>query len=226
VPRESGPNPKSVKIVQMDQSRLWKKGFCTDVFKSGVKGRGKWQMVRVKVATAPCQASDFRPISITPVLSRVLERYVVCSHVYPALLRPCASLDFSDQFAFRPSGSTMAAIVAMLHTVRTMLAENDFVQVFSFDFSKAFDTIRHSTLMAKFAQLQMPDCIHNWICDFLDGHAHCTKYASLVSAASKRLGYYGSTNWKSQTCSVQRMTTFQSHQVEQSSRLTAVSAWR
>ena len=62
--------------------------------------------------------------------------------------------------------------MAMLHTVRTMLAENDFVHVFSFDFSKAFNTVRHSTLMAKFAQLQMPDCIHNWICDFLDGHAH------------------------------------------------------
>ena len=36
--------------------------------------------------------------------------------------------------------------------------------------------------MAKFAQLQMPDCIHDWICDFLDGHAHCTKYGGLVSA--------------------------------------------
>ena len=50
----------------------------------------------------------------------------------------------------------------------------------TFDFSKAFDTVRHSTLIAKFAQLQMPDCIHNWICDFLDGYAHCTKYAGLI----------------------------------------------
>jgi len=32
--------------------------------------------------------------------------------------------------------------VAMLHTVRSMLADNDYVLVFSFDYSKAFDTVR------------------------------------------------------------------------------------
>ena len=52
---------------------------------------------------SPTQASDFRPISITPVLSRTLERLVVRAYIYPALLQPCPSLDFSDQFAFRPS---------------------------------------------------------------------------------------------------------------------------
>ena len=128
------------------------------------------------------QASDFRPISITPVLSRTLERLVVRAYIYPALLQPCPSLDFSDQFAFRPSGSTTAAIVALLHTVCTMLAENDFVHVFSFDFSKAFDTVRHASLMIKLAQLEIPDCMYNCVLDFFDSHAHCTKYAGLVSA--------------------------------------------
>jgi len=69
-----------------------------------------------KIAT-PAQPSDFRPISITPVLSRSLERFVVRKFIYPALLLPHLSLDFSDQFAFRPSGSTTAALVVMLHTV-------------------------------------------------------------------------------------------------------------
>jgi len=134
-----------------------------------------------KIAT-PTQASDFRPISVTPVLSRTLERFVVRAYIYPALLQPCPTLDFSDQFAFRPSGSTTAAIVALLHTVRTMLDENDFVHVFSFDFSKAFDTVRQASLMTKFAQLQVPDCVYNWVNDFFDNHAHCTKYAGLVSS--------------------------------------------
>jgi len=72
----------------------------------------------------PTQESDFRPISVMPVLSRTLERFVVRTYIYPALLQPCQTLDFSDQFAFRPSGSTTAAILALLHTVRTMLDEN------------------------------------------------------------------------------------------------------
>ena len=70
----------------------------------------------------------------------------------------------------------------MLHTVRSMLADNDFVHVFSFDFSKAFDTVRHVSLTSKLAQLALPDNIYNWVVDFLENHAHCTRYAGLVSA--------------------------------------------
>lgn len=132
----------------------------------------------------PAQPSEFRPISITPVLSRSLERFVVRNHIYPALLQPHPALDFSDQFAFRPSGSTTAAIVAMLHTVRLMLTDNDYVHVFAFDFSKAFDTVRHASLMNKLAQLAIPDSVYNWIIDFFQDHAHCTKYAGIVSATA------------------------------------------
>ena len=58
----------------------------------------------------------------------------------------------------------------------------DFVHVFSFDFSKAFDTVRHASLVTKFAQLEIPDCVYNWVNDFFVNHAHCTKYAVLLSA--------------------------------------------
>jgi len=113
---------------------------------------------KVAVPTVP---SDFRPISITPVLSRSLERIVVHEFIYQALLKPCRTLNFSDQFAFRPSGSTTATIMAMLHTVRSLLADNDFVHVFAFDFSKAFDTVRHASLADKLAQLDLPDSVYN-----------------------------------------------------------------
>jgi len=36
--------------------------------------------------------------------------------------------------------------------------------------------------MTKFAQLEIPDCVYNWVNDFLDNLAHCTKYTALVSA--------------------------------------------
>jgi len=121
----------------------------------------------LKVAT-PTQPSDFRPISITPVLSRSLERFVVRKYIYPALFQPNPTLDFRDQFAFRPSGSTTAAIVAIMHTVRSMLNNNDYVHVFAFDFSKAFDTVSHTSLTNKLAQLAIPDSVYNWILDFFE----------------------------------------------------------
>jgi len=51
--------------------------------------------------TKPTQCNDFRPITVTSVLSRLTntERYIIRSFIYPALLHPPPSLCFSDQFA-------------------------------------------------------------------------------------------------------------------------------
>ena len=73
-----------------------------------------------KVA-APKQHADFRPISITPVLTRVMERTIVTKFLYPAFLSPPPTLSFGDQFAFRPTGSTTAALIQLFHTITTML---------------------------------------------------------------------------------------------------------
>ena len=113
----------------------------------------------------------------TAVQSRLLERHVVRSFIYPALKQQPDGLYFGDQFAFRPTGSTAAALIVLIHTVLTMLSSNAYVRVFALDFSKAFDTVRHATLIDKMSKLQMPDQVFNWVKDFFDGHTHCTRYA-------------------------------------------------
>lgn len=134
-----------------------------------------------KVAN-PTQPSDFRPISVTSILSRLTEQHVVRNYLYPTIQTPPVDkLSFDDQYAFRPYGSTTAAVIALLHTVRSMLQSNEYVRLFSFDLTKAFDTVRHSTLMAKMASLDIPDNIYNWICDFFCDRHHCTKYAGRSS---------------------------------------------
>ena len=69
-------------------------------------------------------ASDFRPISITPVLTRIMERIVVSEFLYPAFLEPPTCLDFHDQYAFRPTGSTTAALISLLQAVTDLLSHN------------------------------------------------------------------------------------------------------
>jgi len=88
---------------------------------------------------------------------------------YPALQNPTTSLVFHDQFAFRPWGSTTAAIITLLHKVTHLLMTNPYVIVIAIDFSKAFNTIRHHTLLDKIAQLDLPDHIHNWLVNFFNG---------------------------------------------------------
>lgn len=90
-------------------------------------------------------------------------------------------MQFSDQFAFRPTGSTTAAIIHLLDSVINLLTNEPYVIVISLDFSKAFDTVRHSTLLQKLAQLDIPDHIYNWLADFFYNHSHCTIYHDELS---------------------------------------------
>jgi len=129
----------------------------------------------------PKQQSDFRPISITPVLTRIMEKTVVRHFLYPTFLAPPPTLTFSDQFAFRPTGSPVAAIIFLLNTITNMLLSNPYVIIISLDFSKAFDTVRHSTLLEKMDKLDMPVTAYNWLVDFFSGHSHCTVYRGQMS---------------------------------------------
>jgi len=115
------------------------------------------------------------------VLTRVMEKTAVKRFFYPAFLTPPPSLTFSDQFAFRPTGSPAAAIITLLHTITNMFVSNPYVAVICLDFSKAFDTVRHSTFMEKMAKLQIQDTAYNWMADFFSGHSHCTQYRDETS---------------------------------------------
>jgi len=46
-----------------------------------------------------------------------------------------------------------------------MLLSNASVTVISIDFRKAFDTVRHSTLLEKKDQLDLPVHVYNWLVD-------------------------------------------------------------
>jgi hypothetical protein len=109
------------------------------------------------------QPSDFRPISITPALTRIMERTIVRQFLYPAFLSASFSGSLLHQFGFRPTGSTTGALIAILHTVTNLIAINPYVCIIALDFSKASDTVRHSTLLEKMAKLEIPDHVYNWL---------------------------------------------------------------
>jgi hypothetical protein len=111
----------------------------------------------------PQSLNDLRPISVTPILSRVFERLFVKHHFYPSL--PANIL--TDQFAFRPTGSTTAALIFDFHHITTLLSNNSYVRCLLVDFSKAFDTVPHSTLLDKLQNQGCPQYIINWLACYL-----------------------------------------------------------
>jgi len=104
--------------------------FNLSIASSTVPHQWKKACIRpIPKVTAPTQHADFRPISITPVLTRVMEKTFIRRFIYPALQSPPPTLSFSDQFAFRPTGSPTAAIVSLLNTITNLLLSNPYVIV-------------------------------------------------------------------------------------------------
>jgi len=101
-----------------------------------------------------------------------MEKVVVRELIYLALLSPPPDLTFADQFAFQTSGSTTAALVYLLRTISQLLTVNPYVIVIALDFSKAFDTVRHSSLLKKFAKLKADNDIISCTYSLVIG-GHC-----------------------------------------------------
>jgi hypothetical protein len=89
----------------------------------------------IPMSNLPLQPADYRLISITPVLSRILERLVVKDFIYPSLRDPTTGISFNDQYAFQPTGSATAALIQLLHT-SAILPTHSFFIVFALDFPR------------------------------------------------------------------------------------------
>ena len=68
-----------------------------------------------------------------------------------------------------------------MHHVTTLLSTNQYVRVIALDFSKAFDTVRHSCIASKLAQLPLPDNIYNWFVAYFTEHNHATSFGDAIS---------------------------------------------
>ena len=105
-----------------------------------------------------------RPISVTPILSKIAEEYVVDTYVKPAFL---SKID-PQQFGTVPKSRTTHALISMFHSWANSTDGNgSTTRVVLFDFRKAFDLIDHHVLARKLSSYDIPRSILCWIIDFL-----------------------------------------------------------
>ena len=97
-----------------------------------------------------------RPISLTPVLSKLAEDFLVDRYVKPAVL---AKVD-PRQFGTVPGSSTTEALISMTHAWYSATDGNGAsVRVILFDFKKAFDLIDYRILVRKLGTFNIPDAV-------------------------------------------------------------------
>ena len=105
-----------------------------------------------------------RPISLTPILLKISEDYMVDTYVKPAVLK---RID-PHQFGTVPKSSTTHALISMLHSwLESTDGNGATTRAVLFDFRKAFDLIDHHVLVQKLSTYDFPESIMGWILDFL-----------------------------------------------------------
>ena len=139
----------------------WKHSIVHPIYKSG----------------DPSNPSNFRPISIVPVLGKIVERVVQRQLYYYLssnhLLSP-------TQHGFRPRHSTETALVSVADRILTASDQGEISLLCLIDLSKCFDIIDHSILLCKLSQYGVDT---SWFASYLSGH---TQKVSFTDKACKK----------------------------------------
>jgi hypothetical protein len=89
---------------------------------------------------------NYRPISVLPSLSKVLERIM---HTQITAYFNRLNLFYDNQYGFRSSHSTELAALELINNIITSMDKNEIPLAIFLDLSKAFDTIDHEILLYK-----------------------------------------------------------------------------
>ena len=126
----------------------WKQAKVLPLFKSG----------------NDTELDNYRPISILPVLSKVLERVV---HTQFIGYLESSRLLYKYQFGFRRQHSTNLAVTFFTDSVRRAMDNGQFTGSVFIDLRKAFGMVDHSCLLEKLKTMGVHSQEHVWFTDYL-----------------------------------------------------------
>ena len=135
----------------------WKVARCVPVFKGGDAK----------------ELDNYRPISVLPIFSKILER-VVHHQLYEYL--ESNKLLSPYQFGFRKNHSTSSAVVHLTDTVRKSMDMGKLTGALFIDLRKAFDTVDHECLTSKLPNYGIDNTELKWFQDYLSNRSQIVSF--------------------------------------------------
>ena len=115
----------------------------------------------------PYNARNYRPISLLPIISKLLEKVVHRQLVKHLQLSSYAPGLPAEQFAYRSNHSCEDALALVINNWQLMLDEGSVGGVVFADMSKAFDRVQHSTLIQDLHEPGVSGILLKWFCSYL-----------------------------------------------------------
>ena len=149
---------------------LFNKSIKTGIFPDQMKVA---RVIPVFKSGDPSQMTNYRPISILPVFSKLLER-IVYNRVYNYITEQ--KLLFPKQFEFQSNHSTEHAIVEFVDNILKSFDKGDMTLGVFIDLSKAFDTVDHKILLQKLDFLGIRGTYLRWFKNYLSNRKQFIPY--------------------------------------------------
>ena len=134
----------------------------------------KWRcttLVPIPKVSIPKEIGDLRPIALTPLPGKILERFVhaqIMQHLDDNLLLN------NIQNGFRKNHSTIDTIFKFTSDLQSNKNRKLNTIALYIDFKKAFDTVNHSILLNKLKSLKITEKVLYWIKTYLMGRSQIT----------------------------------------------------
>jgi hypothetical protein len=122
--------------------------------------------------------SNYRPISLLPVFSKIIEKLMKKKLM---MFLDKVHVISQNQFGFREGKSTEDALHNFLGEISNGLNSGSKVSGIFLDIKKAFDTVNHKILLTKLEHYGIRDLPLKWFSSYLRGRMQCVKMNTFCS---------------------------------------------
>ena len=139
----------------------WKIGIVSPIFKDNDRK----------------EVSNYRPVTLLNIVSKLFEKFM-----FGALMKAFGAEISNYQCGFRTKRSVVVQLLYSLTQIYKMIGSAHSVNFLDlFDFSKAFDKIKHSQLLRKLLHLDFSEGVFELVRDYLSGRTQKVKINNVKS---------------------------------------------